>query len=80
MYIMSTQDAINPECGEVIELGLSEEEREDIGRQTKRVLDLGRVRHLETAADLAVDLLYYVDRDVSLENALLLCTRKTKTL
>ena len=29
---MSTQDAINPECGEVIELGLSEEEKERVVR------------------------------------------------
>ena len=32
MYIMSTQDAINAECGEVIELGLSEEEKERVVR------------------------------------------------
>ena len=75
MYVI-----IFPNIARYTRLGLSEEEREDIGRQTKRVLDLGRVRHLETVADLSVDLLYYVDRDVSLENALLLCTRKTKTL
>ena len=30
--MMSTQDAINAECGEVIELGLSEEEKERVVR------------------------------------------------
>ena len=56
-------------------MGLSEANREEIGRLCKRVLDCGRIEYLKHAfPTLSVQLKHYVSPDVSLENALLLCT------
>ncbi|KAJ3042694.1 tRNA:m(4)X modification enzyme TRM13 [Rhizophlyctis rosea] len=54
--------------------GLSFEEREELGFQIKRILDVGRARYLQSLG-LKVDLVYYVDRATSLENLLLLASR-----
>ncbi|KXJ16130.1 tRNA:m(4)X modification enzyme TRM13 homolog [Exaiptasia diaphana] len=59
--------------GHVQSLGLSIAEREDIGRQCKRLLDLGRLWYLRTKG-MSAKLCYYVDRSVSLENVVLLAT------
>ena len=56
-------------------MGLSESKREEIGRLCKRVLDCGRIQYLKSAfPTLSVQLKHYVSPEVSLENALLLCT------
>jgi len=57
-------------------LGLNETAREELGRQTKRILDYGRVRYLETQTNFSVKLNYYIESDVTLENALLICIPK----
>ena len=56
-------------------MGLSETNREAVGRLCKRVLDYGRVTYLKSFfPTLSVELKHYVSSEVSLENALLLCT------
>ena len=58
-------------------LGLDDDRRTEIGRMTKRVLDWGRVEYLQQQlSEFNVELKYYVDPAVSLENVILLCTRK----
>lgn len=52
-------------------LGLSIAEREEIGRQCKRLLDIGRLWYLESKG-MSAKLFYYVDRSISLENVALL--------
>ncbi|KAJ3051931.1 tRNA:m(4)X modification enzyme TRM13 [Rhizophlyctis rosea] len=54
--------------------GLAFEERETLGFQVKRIIDMGRARYLESLG-MKVDLVYYVDRATSLENLLLLASR-----
>ena len=51
-------------------------EREEIGRQCKRLIDAGRLWYLESH-DLSARLAFYVDSSVSLENAVLLATPRT---
>lgn len=51
-------------------------EREEIGRQCKRVIDAGRLKYLESH-DFTARLAFYVDSSVSLENAVLLAKPKT---
>ncbi|KAH8311507.1 hypothetical protein KR044_006665 [Drosophila immigrans] len=53
---------------------LSREEREQIGYQCKRVLDFGRLEHLK-ANGYEASLKFYVPRDVTLENVILLARR-----
>ncbi|KAI8045936.1 tRNA:m(4)X modification enzyme TRM13 homolog [Drosophila gunungcola] len=55
---------------------LSREEREKIGQQCKRVLDYGRLEHLRSHGYQA-ELKFYVPRDVTLENVVLLARRST---
>ena len=57
-------------------LGLDDSRRENIGRQTKRVLDLGRIKYLQMKTDMDIQLKHYVSSDVSLENALLICRKR----
>lgn len=57
-------------------MGYSENLREEIGRQTKRILDWGRIKFIEEYSELSASLKYYVSPDVSLENAVLLCNIK----
>jgi len=54
-------------------LGITETTREEIGRQTKRILDYGRVKFLESKTNFSVKLKYYIESEVTLENALLIC-------
>lgn len=56
-------------------LQLDQATREEIGRQCKRVLDYGRLKYLQSTTDLDVKLKYYVDPFISLENALIVCTK-----
>jgi len=51
-------------------------EREEIGRQCKRLIDAGRLWYLESH-DLSARLAFYVVSSVSLENAVLLATPRT---
>ncbi|XP_078377457.1 tRNA:m(4)X modification enzyme TRM13 homolog isoform X2 [Oculina patagonica] len=51
-------------------------EREEIGRQCKRLIDAGRLWYLESL-DFSARLAFYVDSAVSLENAVLLATPRT---
>lgn len=46
---------------------------EGVGLKCKRLLDMARVEYLRENG-LRAELLYYVERDVSLENVLLLAT------
>ncbi|EDO46123.1 predicted protein [Nematostella vectensis] len=57
-------------------LGLSIADREEIGRQCKRLLDAGRVWYLREKG-FNTSLAYYVDSSVSLENVVLLATANT---
>ena len=54
-------------------LEITETTREEIGRQTKRILDYGRVKFLESKTNFSVKLKYYIESEVTLENALLIC-------
>ena len=56
-------------------LGLSVAERQEIGFRCKRVLDMGRVAYLQSMG-LQAQLVYYVDRTISPENAVLIATPK----
>ncbi|CAH3023472.1 unnamed protein product, partial [Porites evermanni] len=51
-------------------------EREEIGRQCKRLIDAGRLWYLESR-DFSAKLAFYVDSTVSLENAVLIATPRT---
>ncbi|KAJ7390527.1 hypothetical protein OS493_024562 [Desmophyllum pertusum] len=51
-------------------------EREEIGRQCKRLIDAGRLWYLESH-DFSARLAFYVDSAISLENAVLLATPRT---
>ena len=53
--------------------------RHEIGRQAKRVLDYGRLKYLEEVTNLDIQLKYYVDPFISLENALIVCSRPGTT-
>ncbi|XP_077981367.1 tRNA:m(4)X modification enzyme TRM13 homolog [Glandiceps talaboti] len=53
---------------------MSINEREDIGRMCKKVIDIGRKIYLENH-NMKVDFTYYVDNDISLENVLLIATQ-----
>ena len=57
-------------------LQLDQATREEIGRQCKRVLDYGRLRYLQDVCDMDVKLKYYVGSFISLENALIVGTRR----
>ncbi|KAJ8663537.1 hypothetical protein O0I10_000780 [Lichtheimia ornata] len=57
--------------------GRDHQEREDIGFQCKRVIDIGRVRYLEEHGFKA-ELVYYVDRSTSLENCALIAVPDTQ--
>ena len=54
-------------------------EREEIGRQCKRLIDAGRLWYLESH-DLNARLAFYVNSNVSLENTVLLATSENLTL
>eukprot|EP00058_Branchiostoma_floridae_P020508 XP_002605998.1 hypothetical protein BRAFLDRAFT_285163 [Branchiostoma floridae] len=54
------------------------EEREEIGRQCKRLLDQGRLWYLQQC-DFNTQLVHYVEPDVSLENIAIVATRKKPT-
>lgn len=58
-------------------LGLSKSESEHIGRQSKRLLDVGRLSYLNKH-DLDTCLVYYVDRSVSLENVALIAWNRRR--
>ena len=60
-------------------LQLDQATREEIGRQAKRVLDYGRLKYLEEVTNLDIQLKYYVDPFISLENALIVCSRPGTT-
>ena len=51
--------------------GLSPAERTELGRQCKRLIDVGRVKYLESCG-LKAEVVHYVETDVSPENALIL--------
>ena len=54
-------------------LNLSRERREEIGRKTKRILDMGRCHYIKETIGIAnVKLAFYVDANFTLENVLLL--------
>ena len=58
-------------------MGLDEDKRTEIGRQTKRILDWGRVEYCQKKlSEFSVELKHYVKPEVSLENVILLCKRK----
>lgn len=57
--------------------GRDHQEREDIGFQCKRVIDIGRVRYLD-AHGFKTELVYYVDRSTSLENCALIAVPETQ--
>lgn len=48
-------------------VGLDVQQREDIGRQCKRLIDIGRLMYLERLG-FKGHLVYYIDRELSLEN------------
>ncbi|XP_078576021.1 tRNA:m(4)X modification enzyme TRM13 homolog [Branchiostoma floridae x Branchiostoma japonicum] len=54
------------------------EEREEIGRQCKRLLDQGRLWYLQQC-DFHTQLVHYVEPDVSLENIAIVATRGKPT-
>ena len=58
-------------------LGLDEAAREDIGRKTKRIIDIGRLKYLEDVAGVCPRLKSYVDTSVSLENVMLISSGQT---
>ena len=55
-------------------MGLDADYREEIGRQCKQIIDYGRVKYLSSwsSSSLSTRLVYYVGKDMSLENVLLL--------
>ncbi|KAJ3278658.1 tRNA:m(4)X modification enzyme TRM13 [Borealophlyctis nickersoniae] len=57
--------------------GLTFAQREELGFQCKRILDVGRARFLEKKG-FAVELVYYVEKATSLENLALLAVRPSQ--
>jgi len=58
-----------------VAMGLDADYREEVGRQCKQIIDYGRVKYLSSwssSPSLSTRLLYYVEKDMSLENVLLL--------
>ena len=56
-------------------LNLSQSRREDIGRKSKRILDAARCQFIkENIGFASVKLKYYVSREISLENVVLVAT------
>lgn len=72
---LSPEDPVISSKDRYTRLQLDQATREEIGRQCKRVLDYGRLKYLEDVSDMDVKLKYYVDPFISLENALIVCTR-----
>ncbi|KAH8383828.1 hypothetical protein KR009_010721, partial [Drosophila setifemur] len=71
MALAEKEDQDQDQPTEVNAQRLSREEREQIGLQCKRLLDFGRLQHLRSRGYEA-DLKFYVPRDVTLENVVLL--------
>lgn len=50
---------------------LSLEERQEIGRKCKRIIDMGRIKYLEESG-YKCDMISYIKSDVTLENVCLI--------
>ncbi|XP_070564543.1 tRNA:m(4)X modification enzyme TRM13 homolog [Ptychodera flava] len=75
---ISASDSQNSTEQETINVGyrdllnsLSVDEREEIGRMSKRLIDIGRIKFLEDKG-FKVDLAYYVESKISLENIVMI--------
>ena len=67
------EDAPNPHVDRYERLRLPREQREEIGRRTKRVLDLGRCEFVREKLGISrVKLAFYVDAKHTLENVVLI--------
>jgi len=71
----SALEASNLNKDRYTRLQLDQATREVIGRQAKRVLDYGRLRYLQEHTGLDVKIRHFVDPFISLENALIVCSR-----
>ncbi|XP_071953611.1 tRNA:m(4)X modification enzyme TRM13 homolog [Antedon mediterranea] len=58
--------------------GMNAEERAEIGRQCKRLIDLGRVKYMQ-GHGFNVDLVYYIQQEISLENVVFIASKSVKT-
>ena len=65
----------NPHNDRYGRLGLSRKKREEIGRKSKRFLDMGRCDFIENQLKLKTRLAYYVDSEITLENVVLIASK-----
>ena len=65
----------NPHNDRYGRLGLSRKKREEIGRKSKRFLDMGRCDFIENQLKLKTKLAYYVDSEITLENVVLIASK-----
>ena len=65
----------NPHMDRYDRLGLSRIKREEIGRKSKRFLDMGRCDFIENQLKLKTRLAYYVDSEITLENVVLIASK-----
>ena len=65
----------NPHNDRYGRLGLSRKKREEIGRKSKRFLDMGRCDFIENQLKLETKLAYYVDSEITLENVVLIASK-----
>ncbi|KAI8817049.1 methyltransferase TRM13-domain-containing protein [Fimicolochytrium jonesii] len=56
--------------------GLPFSARETLGQQCKRILDVGRAAYVRETMGMDADLVYYIERENSLENVALVVTRR----
>ncbi|XP_030758310.1 tRNA:m(4)X modification enzyme TRM13 homolog isoform X1 [Sitophilus oryzae] len=63
------------ETEKCLEYGLKRNDREEIGRRCKNLINWGRLLHLETAG-FTCSLHYYVDNNVTLENVCIVAYKK----
>ena len=63
----------NPHIDRYERLKLPREQREEIGKRTKRLLDQGRMEYIRNTLNIpSVKLAYYVDTSYTLENVVLI--------
>lgn len=60
-----------------VRMGLTVKFREEIGRKTKQIIDMGRVRFLKSF-DINASLIEYVDRSLTLENIAIVARPRLK--
>lgn len=65
-------------CNIFCRYGLNREEREEIGRKCKYIINWGRLKYLQKL-NFDCSLHYYVDKDITLENVCIVAVKNVKS-